>query len=271
MLTDSLLGRQTSIDAVKIGRYLFALAMIAFGIENFIFGEFVIGRAPAWPAGVPGKLVWVYVSGVVFIVAGVMIIIKRKGRWASSILGLIILLWALLRHIPLLMANLQWGAELTNAGKALTLFGGAFAVAASLPEEDDRLAGQFYKFFNANNKLILLGRFCLGIFMVIAGIEHFIFDQFVQFLVPSWIPGKLFWTYFAGIALIAGGAGLFIKKIATLSALMTAVMIFLWFILLHIPRAIAAGNDANEWIAVVESFAFSSIALVLIQGLKKGI
>jgi uncharacterized membrane protein len=271
MLTDSLLERQTSIDVVKTGRYMFALAMIAFGIENFIFGDFVVGRAPAWPAGIPGKLAWAYVSGAVFIVAGLMVIIKRKGRWASIILGLVIMVWALLRHVPLLITDLQWGAELTNAGKALTLFGGAFAVAASLLEEDDRLAGRFYKWVNANNKFILLGRFCLGIFMVISGIEHFIFDQFVQSLVPGWIPGKLFWTYFAGIALIAGGIGLFIKNVAPLSALMTGVMIFLWFILLHIPRAMVAGNDGNEWIAVVESFAFSGIAFVLIQGLKKGI
>jgi hypothetical protein len=42
-------------------------------------------------------------------------------------------------------------------------------------------------------------------------------------------------------------------------------MIFLWFIMLHIPRAIAdphSGNG-NEWTSVFEALAFSGIAFLM--------
>ena len=44
--------------------------------------------------------------------------------------------------------------------------------------------------------------------MLLGGIQHFRSVEFVVTLVPSWVPGGgLFWTYFAGVALIVGGAG----------------------------------------------------------------
>lgn len=55
---------------VFTGRIFFALALIGLGIEHFIFQDFITGRAPAWPEAVPGKLVWAYLTGIVFIGAG---------------------------------------------------------------------------------------------------------------------------------------------------------------------------------------------------------
>jgi uncharacterized membrane protein YphA (DoxX/SURF4 family) len=50
-----------------IGRVFFGLSLCAFGILQFVYGDFVPGRAPAWPAGVPGRLVWAWVSGALTI------------------------------------------------------------------------------------------------------------------------------------------------------------------------------------------------------------
>ena len=41
-----------------MGTMLFAIALIGLGVEHFVFGEFITGRAPAWPEGVPGKAVF---------------------------------------------------------------------------------------------------------------------------------------------------------------------------------------------------------------------
>ncbi|MPZ18520.1 MAG: hypothetical protein GEV06_11485 [Luteitalea sp.] len=101
------------------------------------------------------------------------------------------------------------------------------------------------------------------IFMIICGIEHFVLVEFVHTLVPAWIPGPFFWTYFAGIALIAGGAGLLVEKTRRLAATLSGIMIFIWVIVLHIPRAVTSAGDGNEWTAVVEALAMSGIAFVL--------
>jgi uncharacterized membrane protein len=248
-------------DITWIGQRCVAIAIVAFGVQNFIYGDFMMGRAPVWPSDLPGKLVWAYLSGAVLMVAGICILIGKKPRIAAIVVALLVLIWALLRHV--IAGNFQWGTELTWLGKAFTLCGGAFAVAGTMPKEDGSLANKFPLVINSTHGFILLGRICLSAFMIICGIEHFMFVEFVKSLVPAWIPGDVFWTYFGGVALIAGGAGLLLNPTLRLAALLSGIMVFTWFIILHIPRAIAGMGDGNEWIAVVEALAVSGIAFVL--------
>jgi uncharacterized membrane protein YphA (DoxX/SURF4 family) len=100
-------------------------------------------------------------------------------------------------------------------------------------------------------------------FLVLCGLQHFAYAEFVATLVPAWMPGPTFWTYFTGTALVAGGVGLLIPKTARLAALLTALMIFSWFVLLHIPRAAATPGEPEEWAGVCESLAMSGVALLL--------
>lgn len=49
----------------------------------------------------------------------------------------------------------------------------------------------------------------LGIFLIIAGIGHFIFPKGLDAIVPTFLPGDpRFWTYLSGIAEIIIGAAL---------------------------------------------------------------
>src|SRR5687768_4014730 len=98
---------------VTVGRLFFALALIAFGILQFIYGDFVSGRAPAFPPSIPGRLVWAYISGALLIVAGAAILSGKKARGAAILAGTLIFVWALLRHLPALAAN-PYGITLTN-------------------------------------------------------------------------------------------------------------------------------------------------------------
>jgi uncharacterized membrane protein YphA (DoxX/SURF4 family) len=231
----------------RLGGVFFGVSLIAFGIQQFLYGDFVPGRAPAWPAGVPGRLLWAQVSGAVLIAAGAAIVAEKKARVAAVAVAAMIFLWALLRNIPLAAADHYYGGAWTNLGKALALTGGALAVA--------RLSLRW----------TYVGRVCLGAFLVSSGIQHFLFVPFVMSLVPTWIGAARFWTYFAGVALIAGGAGLVVPRTARLAAALSGLMIFLWFVMLHVPRALAAADaqGRNEWTAVFEALAMSGIALVL--------
>jgi uncharacterized membrane protein YphA (DoxX/SURF4 family) len=234
-----------------IGSLFFAVSLVAFGIQQFLFGDFVAGRAPGWPASVPGRLVWAYLSGVVLIGAGAAIAIGKKAREAAVLAGAMIFVWAFLRHVPLALADNQYGSAWTNLGKALALFGGSLAVVGSL---------------GSRAALLWVGRVGLGAFLVSSGIQHFLFPQFVDTLVPAWIPPNArFWTYFAAVALIAGGTGMMVPRTARPAAGLSGLMIFLWVLVLHIPRALAAPEAQlrNEWTAVLEALAFSGIAFVL--------
>jgi hypothetical protein len=93
------------------------------------------------------------------------------------------------------------------------------------------------------------------------GIQHFLFTGFVASLIPGWFPGNaISWTYFAGVALIAGGIGQFNRHTAGLAALLSGWMVFSWFWIVHIPRTFVGVSDS---IAVFEALAVSGVAFVL--------
>ena len=265
---------------LPLGRCCFAMAMVAFGIQHFIYGDFVTRVLPSWPAWIPGHALWAYLIGAVLVAAGGAILLQFRSRGAALLLAALLLLSFVFLGLPLAVADMAWGGKWTNAGKALAVCGGAIAVALSSRSADGetiRLPGG----------LIVVGRLFFSAFLILGGIQHFIWSQFVKTMVPSWIPGPVFWTYFAGVALIAGGVGIVLPQTTRLAerrtgvmtfqkrllyalrvtmrlaAPCTGVMIFLWVILLHIPRAMANLHDSNETTAVFEALAFSGIAFVL--------
>jgi uncharacterized membrane protein len=98
-----------------------------------------------------------------------------------------------------------------------------------------------------------------GVFLLICGIQHFVYAGFVDTLVPAWIPpGARFWTYFSAVALIAGGAGMLLSKTRRSAALLSGVMIFLWVPMLHLPRAVGMRN-ADELAGVFEALAIAGV------------
>jgi uncharacterized membrane protein len=81
--------------------------------------------------------------------------------------------------------------------------------------------------------LLKSGRFLLALPMVIFGVEHFLFAGFVAMIVPPWIPWHFFWTYFLGIALIAAGVAIMVKREAWLAGFLLGAMILAFVVLIH--------------------------------------
>lgn len=259
---------------VAAGQVLVAVALAAFGIQQFLWGDFVPGRAPAFPDSLPGRLLWAYLTGAGLIATGGAILLAvtqpsttvvRTARIAAVCTAVLILVWAGIRQVPIVAGETQLTGEWTRFGKALMLFGGTLAVAGALPRLADH-RGWTGRISDRADGFIYIGRVCLGGFFVLCGIQHFIWTEFVASLVPAWIPGSVFWTYFAGVALIAGGAGMLFPPTAALAARLSASMVFIWVLILHIPRAVAAleaASSRSEWTAVFEALAVSGIALVI--------
>lgn len=95
-----------------------------------------------------------------------------------------------------------------NGYKSLALGGGAFIIATSFLEKERPGSGNSF----INNNLVLTGCLFISLFFFWAGIAHFKFHEFVINFIPAYIPARAFWTYFCGIALLAGGIGLILRK-----------------------------------------------------------
>jgi uncharacterized membrane protein len=242
------------------GRSLFAVGLGCIGLMHFFYTNFPWVVIPEFPAWIPLRLLWVFLVGAAVTAAGACILFNLKGRKVAAWTGAGLLVLVIIAHVP----NQLTGKYVTvlgawtNALKELALAGGAWIAALSFAGEGVTLPPWL-------EKALPLGRYFFAVMLVLFGVDHFLYPQFVASLVPHWVGSGVFWTYFAGSALIAGGTGMVIRRVAPLAALMTGVMIFLWVFMLHIPRAIADPytNVGNEWASVFEATAFSGMAFML--------
>ena len=153
------------------------------------------------------------------------------------------------------------GGVWTTTGKALVLSSGMLAMAVVSVDGEARRAGRLEQPMKAGPAFLNAARFSLGLFLLLTGIQHFLFTTFVASLIPAWFPGDpVRWTYFAGVALISGGIGLLIPLTARLAALFSGLMVFSWFWIVHIPRTLSSVSDG---IAVFEALAVAGIAFVI--------
>jgi uncharacterized membrane protein len=247
--------------SVRTAQLLFAICLIGWGFQHLVAGDFISGRAPAWPEALPGKLVFAYLTGLILVMAGIAMIINRKAMAAVMCAGIMILLWAGLRNLHQAITKLDYGFILTNTNKALAIGFGAILVAATYRNGNTVLPKSFLE--KVVDRLDPLVKYFIGIFLLISGVQHFIFAQFVKFLVPVWISFPSFWTYFSGIALIVGGLGIITGFHRKQAAIFSAYMIFSWVVVLHIPRALGAEGNANEWTAVFEALATSVLLFIV--------
>ncbi|MDQ6763682.1 MAG: hypothetical protein M3015_13770, partial [Bacteroidota bacterium] len=190
----------------RLWRIFYAISIMAIAVQQLICRDLRPVIVPAaFPAWLAGRLIITWIVSLLMIAASVAIIFEIKAREVSLLPGSLLLLFALLLQFPyelnLYPAHLGvW----TDPLKELTLSGGAFVVAGSLPP--GRAMDSFTLFMQ---KLIPLGKYFIAITMVAFGIDHFLYTDFVATLVPAWLPAHVFWTYFAGIALILSGLALF--------------------------------------------------------------
>lgn len=251
---------------IPIGRVFFALALLGLGIEHFIFRAFVTANAPAWPDALPGGWVWAYLTGAVLIATSGTLFVGKKARFAALLVAGLVCLWALLRQIPAVTASPLFSVEWTHASKALRFIGGMLAIAATSPPAGGGNGTLLSRWVNRSSELILLARALIGPSLIINGIQHFIHTEFVAGLIPEWFPGDaVLWTYFGGLALIAGGLGLLLPRTAALAAVLSGAMVFSWFWIIHIPLALPTPVSRNAAVSVFGALAVSG-ALFVIAG-----
>jgi uncharacterized membrane protein len=110
-------------------------------------------------------------------------------------------------------------------------------------------------------KIVSMGRLFFAVPMAVFGAQHFTEAKSIVHLVPSWIPGAWFWTYFVGTALIAAALTIVMKKKGGLAASLLALMLFLFVVLMHIPNVVTEPRDRVLWAVALRDLAFSGGAL----------
>ncbi|HWZ81117.1 MAG TPA: hypothetical protein VNW47_00750 [Terriglobales bacterium] len=225
---------------IQAGRYCFALALLAFGVQHFVYARYATGLGPPW---IPGHTVRACLMGAVLVLAGLAIVTRKKDRCAAIVLGVVLLIFFLFAYLPRLVANVHDPGPWTSGAEILALSGVSWTLAGSLA--------------SGASLMTRLGRSLFALTLTVFGIQHLIYGQFVATLIPSWIPGRLFFAYAVGIAFIAATLSILSGIKARLAATLLGIMFLTWVFILHSPRVMAASTNGNEWTSLLVALAMS--------------
>ena len=112
-----------------------------------------------------------------------------------------------------------------------------------------------------------IGRIVFAVPFAIFGMMHFMAAGDMAGMVPSWVPGGVFWVYLTGLALIAAAVSLIIKKKVFLAAELLALLLIVFVLTIHLPALL--GGDMMAMANLLKDMSLAGGAL-LIAGLFKG-
>ncbi len=108
---------------------MYAGPMAMFGIFHFMGAESMTGMVPDF---IPAPIVFVYLTGVALILAAVAIVLGKKARLATQLLGLMLALFAVLIHLPGFVNQDPVGSSMFL--KDIALAGAAWYMSAHLTD-----------------------------------------------------------------------------------------------------------------------------------------
>jgi uncharacterized membrane protein len=239
---------------LRIGRLLFALSVVASGIFQLVTGRFV-SLVPVNPDHLPPS--WrAYLFGVLFVLIGVALLVRRTVSAAAIALAVLLLVLFFGFGLPPALAHASTGYVWVDPLMMLALLGG---VSVAAVPRDGSSSSSIDRVFETTARFAPLA---LGAFLAYCGMTHFPYAKYVASLIPPWMPAHMFWTYFAAIALIAGGIGVLVPRMARLAATLSGIMLLSWVFLVHIPLAIRTQN-AGEVSRGFQALSDSAVAFML--------
>ena len=111
---------------VKPASYIFALTLIVFAVQHYLYADFISKIVPSW---MPARLFITYLVMFVFILTSVVVLLNVRKREAALIFGCMFLIMFTFLHIPRVVNNFQTETEWTSMFIALAMSGIGFMLA----------------------------------------------------------------------------------------------------------------------------------------------
>jgi uncharacterized membrane protein len=247
---------------VVFGRLFLAVPMAAFGAEHYMFWRSMGAMVPSW---MPWHPFWIFFVGTALIAAAVSIVLRWHEGLAAALLGVMILSFVVLIHIPNWIATPGDRFRLAVALRDTSFSAGAFAYAVSRAQQSPR---------HLLHSLVLrLVRYVIGIVWITFGVEHFLHPQNVpvvplEKLLPAWIPGHLFLAMVTGTALIVCGVAVILDWKAQAAAAWLGTYSVLVVLVVYLPMLIAKPDVGEGLNYLADTMVFCGCALVLAEALS---
>jgi len=185
----------------------------------------------------------------------------QAGARAAALAALILLVfaavWTLAFKLPFIVrAPLVEGSYQAN-GENWVLIAAAWVLYAELSKGRD---------FLSSDLGVRLAYALYGLGLIAFGLSHFFYLDLTAPLVPSWLPGPVFWAYATGTIYTVCGLALVVGLWPRLAAYGAALNITLITLLVWGPMVAAGGLTPMHLQETVVSWALTAASLVLATG-----
>ena len=116
--------------------------------------------------------------------------------------------------------------------------------------------------------LATIGRLIYAVALPVFAIQHFMYARLIAGLVPAWIPGRLFWAYFVGVAFLAASGAMLADKLTYAAAVSLGTMFLIWVVILHTPRVFSM-RHGDELTSLFVAMAMSGGAWMIAGDARK--
>jgi uncharacterized membrane protein len=120
------------------------------------------------------------------------------------------------------------------------------------------------------DKFVALSNLCFAIPLAVFGALHVVAVDFVAPGVPAYMPWRLFWAYFVGVALLAASLSIATKIQVRWSGLLLGIMWLLFVAMLDIPGALATPKDRFGWTLAIREMCFAGGGWALAGSAMRG-
>ncbi len=249
------------IPTVKysLGRYVYGLAAIAFGICAFAFHDINTWQQVRALAHAPQREMLTYIVATIEIVGGAAILWPRKARAGAVAVGVVYFVFALL-GLPAIIAHPlvyngygNFFEQFSLAVPALIVYAYSGSIAPARTEQWARI-----------------GYYAFAVCLISFALEQLFYLSATASLVPKWIPpGQTFWAIATTAAFALAGIALLTGFMARLAARLTTVMLVGFGLLVWVPALVAAPRSFENWSEAIETFAIAASAWVVVDFLDR--
>jgi uncharacterized membrane protein YphA (DoxX/SURF4 family) len=214
--------------------------MIAIGFLGLAQGDF----APIWtavPQRWPGREALALLTVLVSLAGGLGML---WGRWSSSAaggLGVFLIGWMLAAKGPAVLAAPAAAGSWESLGETVVLASAALGVAGRR-----RAAHVLY-----------------GLSLIAFGWSHLAYLKTTAGLVPAWLPAHSGLSALTGVTYLAAGAAILTGRRARLAAMLAALQMGLFALLVWGPHVASGRPSADQWSEFVISWALTAAGWAL--------
>lgn len=221
---------------MRASTYLFALATVAMGITNVVWGDFETAHQPiqAFGDNVPGRALFAYVTATWLVLGGAALLFERTRRAGAAALAVLYLIFGLF-WVPRFVTAPQVLGH--GAGVYIGVLGGLCqqliltAACLILMHRNERVA-----------------QWTFAVSAIVFGLGHLTGMRATADMVPQYMPlGTNFWAALTGVCFILAGIAIASGFLDVLAARLLTIMLFIFSVLALGPIIVVYPHSHIAW------------------------